>query len=155
MYAMRYLYASSKWLTSVPLVLLQGYFLYNHIVYQIILVYWYALVHDWLMNIFVFVKVLCHFEWFECICVYSDQLCLAILEWLWKLLVSPEMMAMCNRQLVFDKLRPFCVQLSKEHSRKNIVAVTKALEGIDRGCIQDLQEYLLFPLRIILKQPTK
>nr|XP_022346187.1 TELO2-interacting protein 1 homolog [Crassostrea virginica] len=65
------------------------------------------------------------------------------------------MMAMCNRQLVFDKLRPFCVQLSKEHSRKNIVAVTKALEGIDRGCIQDLQEYLLFPLRIILKQPTK
>lgn len=64
-------------------------------------------------------------------------------------------MAMCNRQLVFDKLRPLCVQLSKDHSRKNVVAVTKALEGIDRGCIQDLQEYLLFPLRIILKQPTK
>ncbi|XP_056022184.1 TELO2-interacting protein 1 homolog [Ostrea edulis] len=64
-------------------------------------------------------------------------------------------MAMCNRQMVFDKVRPLCVQLSKDHSRKNIVAVTKALEGIDRGCIQDLQEYLLFPLRIILKQPTK
>lgn len=64
-------------------------------------------------------------------------------------------MAMCNRQLVFDKLRPLCVQLSKDHSRKNVVAVTTALEGIDRGCIQDLQEYLLFPLRIILKQPTK
>ncbi|XP_062590440.1 TELO2-interacting protein 1 homolog [Saccostrea cucullata] len=61
----------------------------------------------------------------------------------------------CYRQLALDKLRPLCVKLSNDHSRKNISALTKALEEIDRGYIQDLQEYLLYPLRMILKESTK
>ncbi|XP_052082424.1 TELO2-interacting protein 1 homolog [Mytilus californianus] len=60
-----------------------------------------------------------------------------------------------ERKKVFDKIRPLCVQLTKEHTRVNVQAVNTALTNVDRTVIQDLQEYLLFPFRLILKQDKK
>ncbi|XP_071144765.1 TELO2-interacting protein 1 homolog isoform X1 [Mytilus edulis] len=60
-----------------------------------------------------------------------------------------------ERKKVFDKIRPLCVQLTKEHSRVNVQAINTALTNVDRTVIQDLQEYLLFPFRLILKQDKK
>lgn len=60
-----------------------------------------------------------------------------------------------ERKKAFDKIRPLCVQLTKEHTRVNVQAVNTALTNVDRTVIQDLQEYLLFPFRLILKQDKK
>ena len=60
-----------------------------------------------------------------------------------------------ERKKVFEKIRPLCVQLTKEHTRGNVQAVNTALSNIDKTVLQDLQEYLLFPFRLILKQEKK
>ncbi|XP_069120826.1 TELO2-interacting protein 1 homolog [Argopecten irradians] len=56
---------------------------------------------------------------------------------------------------LFERLRPICVQLTREHTRENVSALSKALNGLERKYMQELQEYVLFPLRIILKQEKK
>jgi len=61
----------------------------------------------------------------------------------------------CNKASVFECLRPVCVQLTREHTRNNVAAMSKILLSVDRTHLQDLQEYVLFPLRIILKNETK
>ena len=60
-----------------------------------------------------------------------------------------------ERKKVFDKIRPLCVQLTKEHTRINVQAINAALVNVDKNVLQDLQEYLLFPFRLILKQEKK
>ncbi|XP_060078386.1 TELO2-interacting protein 1 homolog [Ylistrum balloti] len=56
---------------------------------------------------------------------------------------------------LFERLRPICVQLTKEHTRENVTALYQAINGLERKYMQELQEYVLFPLRIILKQEKK
>ena len=52
----------------------------------------------------------------------------------------------------FEDLRPVCVELSRNHTRANVAKLQKHLKTADRAALQPLQEYLLFPLRLILKQ---
>ena len=55
----------------------------------------------------------------------------------------------------FATLRPICVRLTKEHSRENVATLHSAIKQITTpAAIQQLQEYIIFPLRIILKQPV-
>ncbi|KAK3104535.1 hypothetical protein FSP39_004461 [Pinctada imbricata] len=61
-------------------------------------------------------------------------------------------MASCERRVAFETLRPLCVQLTREHTRKNVTAVSIALDKVNnRIILQELQEYLIFPVRILLK----
>ena len=56
----------------------------------------------------------------------------------------------------FSRLQPLCVRLAKEHTRDNVTMVMRELETIEcKEVMQQLQEYVLFPLRLILKQPEK
>ncbi|XP_053379957.1 TELO2-interacting protein 1 homolog [Mercenaria mercenaria] len=59
------------------------------------------------------------------------------------------------RSEAFSLLKPFCVTLTKEHSRENIAKLFTALQSVDILFLQDLQEYVIFPLRVILKHPKK
>ena len=52
----------------------------------------------------------------------------------------------------FERLRPICVQLTREHNRANVTKLREALIGVKGQALQQLQEYILFPLRLILKQ---
>ena len=54
----------------------------------------------------------------------------------------------------FEQLRPICVELSHQHTRENVQKLRQALKSIDDRAIQILQEYLMFPLRLIIKQST-
>ncbi|XP_033763360.1 TELO2-interacting protein 1 homolog [Pecten maximus] len=56
---------------------------------------------------------------------------------------------------LFERLRPICVQLTREHTRENVTALFQGINGLERKYMQELQEYVLFPLRIILKQEKK
>ena len=56
----------------------------------------------------------------------------------------------------FSRLQPLCVRLAREHTRDNITVVMRELENIEcTEVMQQLQEYVLFPLRLILKQPEQ
>ncbi|XP_060595560.1 TELO2-interacting protein 1 homolog [Ruditapes philippinarum] len=59
------------------------------------------------------------------------------------------------RTEAFSLLKPFCVTLTKDHTRENIAKLFTALQSVDILFLQDLQEYVIFPLRIILKHPKK
>ncbi|XP_077998436.1 TELO2-interacting protein 1 homolog isoform X2 [Glandiceps talaboti] len=56
-------------------------------------------------------------------------------------------------QGTFDKLRPICVAITKRHSIEDIRRLSDELENSDKGDIERLHEYILFPLRYILKLP--
>ena len=56
----------------------------------------------------------------------------------------------------FSRLQPLCVRLAREHTRDNVTMVMRELESIEcKEVMQQLQEYVLFPLRLILKQPEQ
>ncbi|XP_013380878.1 TELO2-interacting protein 1 homolog [Lingula anatina] len=55
----------------------------------------------------------------------------------------------------FDRLRPLCVALTKCPSRKGLEELREKLKSEERSELQELQEYVLFPLRIIVKQGVK
>ncbi|KAI8488336.1 TEL2-interacting protein 1 [Branchiostoma belcheri] len=52
----------------------------------------------------------------------------------------------------FRRLRPVCVRLTKEQTVENVLELRRSLEDISGEDLQQLQEYALFPLRILLKQ---
>ncbi|ELT91555.1 hypothetical protein CAPTEDRAFT_223407 [Capitella teleta] len=52
----------------------------------------------------------------------------------------------------FEALRPICVQLAREQSLANVTQLRECLSKVHPLAFQPLQEYLLFPLRLILKQ---
>ena len=53
----------------------------------------------------------------------------------------------------FSRLQPHCVRLAKQHTRDNVTMVMREIEKIEcTEVMQQLQEYVLFPLRIIIKQ---
>ena len=54
----------------------------------------------------------------------------------------------------FECLRPVCVQLTRVHTRENVGHLKAALGVVDPRSLQHLQEYVLFPLRLIIKQTT-
>ena len=55
---------------------------------------------------------------------------------------------------VFERLRPLCVELTRNHSIQNVKAVHEILLELKPEELQQLQLYVLFPLRFILKSPN-
>ncbi|XP_035697320.1 TELO2-interacting protein 1 homolog [Branchiostoma floridae] len=55
----------------------------------------------------------------------------------------------------FRRLRPCCVQLTKQQTVQNVSELRKLLEETAEEDVQQLQEYALFPLRIVLKQKQR
>ena len=58
-------------------------------------------------------------------------------------------------QSAFETLRPVCVKLSKEPSISAVQQLRTLPEGMDEGSLQPLQQYVLFPLRLALREPKK
>lgn len=56
-------------------------------------------------------------------------------------------------KIAFAYLRPSCVLLTKEPTSANVEALSGHLRSISDGALQQLQEYILFPLRFVLKTP--
>lgn len=56
-------------------------------------------------------------------------------------------------KIAFAYLRPSCVLLTKEPTLCNIEALKGHLRGVSNGVLQLLQDYVLFPLRFVLKTP--
>ncbi|XDV46511.1 hypothetical protein PO909_014397 [Leuciscus waleckii] len=56
-------------------------------------------------------------------------------------------------KIAFAYLRPSCVLLTKEPTSANVEALSANLRGISDGALQQLQDYVLFPLRFVLKTP--
>ena len=55
----------------------------------------------------------------------------------------------------FGLLQPVCVRLIKDQHTEVIESLNTALTNTAPDCLQNLQTYVLFPLRIILKQNDK
>ena len=55
----------------------------------------------------------------------------------------------------FRRLQPICVAVCRERSVSSLTALRDAVNSIsDDESLQRLQEYILFPLKLILKLPT-
>nr|XP_033818892.1 TELO2-interacting protein 1 homolog isoform X2 [Geotrypetes seraphini] len=57
-------------------------------------------------------------------------------------------------QEAFGILRPVCVQLTKVQTVTNVKHLQLTLESVSDSALQELQEYILFPLRFTLKTPA-
>ncbi|MBN3322625.1 TTI1 protein, partial [Atractosteus spatula] len=56
-------------------------------------------------------------------------------------------------KVAFAALRPVCVPLMREQTVGNVERLCGQLRGVSDAALQQLQEYVLFPLRFILKSP--
>ncbi|XP_058033159.1 TELO2-interacting protein 1 homolog isoform X2 [Ahaetulla prasina] len=56
-------------------------------------------------------------------------------------------------QEAFGALRPACVQLTKAQTVENVERLQSQLRVVSDSALQELQEYVLFPLRFTLKTP--
>ncbi|KTF89856.1 hypothetical protein cypCar_00031401 [Cyprinus carpio] len=56
-------------------------------------------------------------------------------------------------KIAFAYLRPSCVLLTKEPTAANVEALSGHLRSVSDGALQQLQDYILFPLRFVLKTP--
>lgn len=56
-------------------------------------------------------------------------------------------------QEAFGVLRPVCVQLTKAPTAENVALFQAQLQVVSDAALQELQEYVLFPLRFTLKMP--
>ncbi|NXD84425.1 TTI1 protein, partial [Halcyon senegalensis] len=56
-------------------------------------------------------------------------------------------------QEAFGALRPVCVQLTKAQTVENVGRLQARLAAVGGAALQELQEYVLFPLRFALKGP--
>ncbi|XP_075624857.1 TELO2-interacting protein 1 homolog isoform X2 [Balearica regulorum gibbericeps] len=56
-------------------------------------------------------------------------------------------------QEAFGALRPVCVQLTKAQTMENVARLQAHLAAVSASALQELQEYVLFPLRFALKVP--
>lgn len=56
-------------------------------------------------------------------------------------------------QEAFGALRPACVQLTKAQTVENVERLRSQLRAVSDSALQELQEYVLFPLRFALKTP--
>lgn len=53
----------------------------------------------------------------------------------------------------FSALRPVCVQLTKTQTVENVEHLQARLQAVSDSALQELQQYVLFPLRFTLKTP--
>ncbi|XP_078392720.1 TELO2-interacting protein 1 homolog isoform X2 [Cetorhinus maximus] len=53
----------------------------------------------------------------------------------------------------FGALRPICVRITKEQTVNNVQCLQSQLQKVGDAALQELQEYVLFPLRFSLKTP--
>ncbi|XP_049635097.1 TELO2-interacting protein 1 homolog [Suncus etruscus] len=53
----------------------------------------------------------------------------------------------------FGALRPVCVQLTKVQTVENVECLQAQLQTVSDSALQELQQYILFPLRFALKTP--
>nr|XP_010959048.1 TELO2-interacting protein 1 homolog [Camelus bactrianus]XP_045376908.1 TELO2-interacting protein 1 homolog [Camelus bactrianus] len=53
----------------------------------------------------------------------------------------------------FGVLRPVCVQLTKAQTVENVERLQAQLQAVSDSALQELQQYILFPLRFTLKTP--
>ncbi|XP_075373536.1 TELO2-interacting protein 1 homolog isoform X2 [Mycteria americana] len=56
-------------------------------------------------------------------------------------------------QEAFGALRPVCVQLTRAQTTENVARLQAHLAAVSASALQELQEYVLFPLRFALKVP--
>ncbi|NXQ92377.1 TTI1 protein, partial [Nyctibius grandis] len=56
-------------------------------------------------------------------------------------------------QEAFGALRPACVQLTRAQTLENVARLQAGLAAVSASALQELQEYVLFPLRFALKVP--
>ncbi|NXI91021.1 TTI1 protein, partial [Psophia crepitans] len=56
-------------------------------------------------------------------------------------------------QAAFGALRPACVQLTRAQTMENVACLQAHLAAVSASALQELQEYVLFPLRFALKVP--
>ncbi|XP_030818923.1 TELO2-interacting protein 1 homolog [Camarhynchus parvulus] len=56
-------------------------------------------------------------------------------------------------QAAFGALRPVCVQLTRVQTVENVRLLQAHLAGVSGAALQELQEYVLFPLRFALRLP--
>uniref|UniRef100_A0A3Q3LS61 TELO2-interacting protein 1 homolog n=1 Tax=Mastacembelus armatus TaxID=205130 RepID=A0A3Q3LS61_9TELE len=56
-------------------------------------------------------------------------------------------------KIAFAYLRPACVLLTQEPSVMNVEALNAQLKDVNDAALQQLQEYILYPLRFVLKVP--
>ncbi|NWV69920.1 TTI1 protein, partial [Malurus elegans] len=56
-------------------------------------------------------------------------------------------------QAAFGALRPVCVQLTRAQTVENVRLLQAHLAGVSGAALQELQEYVLFPLRFALRVP--
>ncbi|XP_009277840.1 PREDICTED: TELO2-interacting protein 1 homolog, partial [Aptenodytes forsteri] len=56
-------------------------------------------------------------------------------------------------QKAFGALRPVCVQLTRAQTMENVARLQAHLAAVSASALQELQEYVLFPLRFALKVP--
>ncbi|KAM4605878.1 TELO2-interacting protein 1 homolog [Discoglossus pictus] len=54
---------------------------------------------------------------------------------------------------VFDALRPYCVQLTMQQTVQNVRALRSQIATMETSALQNLLDYVMFPLRFALKTP--
>ncbi|XP_054649887.1 TELO2-interacting protein 1 homolog [Dunckerocampus dactyliophorus] len=67
--------------------------------------------------------------------------------------MSPTMPQISDPKIAFAYLRPACVLLTRQPTVKNVETLSSQLKDVDDATLQQLQEYVLFPLRFVLKVP--
>ncbi|XP_034552232.1 TELO2-interacting protein 1 homolog isoform X2 [Notolabrus celidotus] len=66
----------------------------------------------------------------------------------------PQLMAqISDPKIAFAYLRPACVLLTKQPTVTNVETLSAQLKEVDDATLQQLQDYVLFPLRFVLKVP--
>lgn len=67
--------------------------------------------------------------------------------------MPPAMAQISDPKIAFAYLRPACVLLTREPTVTNVETLSTQLKDINDATLQQLQEYVLFPLRFVLKVP--
>ncbi|XP_067447589.1 TELO2-interacting protein 1 homolog [Thunnus thynnus] len=67
--------------------------------------------------------------------------------------MPPTMTQISDPKIAFAYLRPACVLLTREPTVNNVETLSAQLKEVNDATLQQLQEYVLFPLRFVLKVP--
>ncbi|XP_070824830.1 TELO2-interacting protein 1 homolog [Chaetodon trifascialis] len=67
--------------------------------------------------------------------------------------MPPTMDQISDPKIAFAYLRPACVLLTREPTVTNVETLSAQLKEVNDATLQQLQEYVLFPLRFVLKVP--
>ncbi|XP_077411165.1 TELO2-interacting protein 1 homolog [Vanacampus margaritifer] len=67
--------------------------------------------------------------------------------------MPPTMVLISDPKIAFAYLRPACVLLTRVPTLDNVETLSAQLKEVNDATLQQLQEYVLFPLRFVLKVP--